>query len=820
MENRSFYIQYQLYQSVKINTHIGAGRKIREYPLIDVADLIDAYKNAVAPRFDNTPGDEITLHQVVDGVESEAFRPGHPLAEIRGGQYDNDPLMVTTLTPMNEFVNYDWASLSTRFGPIEEFKESHEYYYSDRNIKVRTQVPLTHYEHSRVHLTKDRLPDLKYQTFTHIDSTPIQAEVDYFIGGDRFLGLLIGPTGCGKTHQMIHIANNHFTIFITAQYLRGAYEPLDMTLTRLKSIFESTVKPWTKKNEDLNELRRVAYAFLLSRFLFLKLLQEKHPQLTPTQFLIYQLTNQRAILTFFRAIVTLDYDTLTNICLDCIDFECIICVDEAHELVDHLGSMIISEMAGNHVQANGDVNLKSKRGTLSVLLWTIQEGQFSQKVIFAGTSSKLRNIDNFGTYESKPAHPICLSAFSAWSPQFACKYVSSLVKIEPPSILEDILVDNYRPRVLENFVYDLLRIATNDHDSPVRAKERRESRKKFETLEEIIIESYNAVIHRFTRTTIEPLSGLVRDSLHKEMLFKLLVTSMMSINGKHLNCQLSPDQRNYFEETIGAVYLTHDNGGYSFLEGYVIKSLLVLFEDDIKACNLTAALNLLQDVIAMEGGKSAAKGTPFEGVVLADLMKQNGALISDIVAPFIANLENLDFPLPTKTQCLNDEQIIDERPLNTFFRPSNQFGPDIIAFLAADTILSFGIKLYTSKIPASVHNANLKSTDPSAFFTNDGIKRRKWLTSLCDAPIRLAVRILIELPSPVSTIQFQHVDTETKDGVRNIIITISNTNMKYLLSPEVCALVDFITSDVSISGQKKRRSNSDKYGAPYCNYFE
>jgi Retrotransposon hot spot protein len=98
MENRSFYIRYEKYQPVKINTHIGAGRKIREYPLIDVADLIEAYKYAVAPRFDNTPGDEITLYQVVDGdVESEALLPDIPLTEIHGGQSARDPLIIQTL---------------------------------------------------------------------------------------------------------------------------------------------------------------------------------------------------------------------------------------------------------------------------------------------------------------------------------------------------------------------------------------------------------------------------------------------------------------------------------------------------------------------------------------------------------------------------------------------------------------------------------------------------------------------------------------------------------------------------------------------------
>jgi hypothetical protein len=275
MENKSFYIRYQQNQPLNIETHIDAARKTRENPLVLVGHLIEAYKYAVAPRFDNTPGDEITLHQVVDGVESVALLPDIPLTEIHGGQSARDPLIIKTLNsnnPTNLIVvprqsildagkKYDWEYLSSLFGPIEEFKEVKKHYYTDRDIKFRTKKPLTSYEHRVVNLLKENLPDLKYQTFTHLKTT-IQSQVDDFMTSNiQFLGLLIGPTGCGKTHQMIHLANNNFTIFINAQELRGSNEPMDSTLTRLKENFEKVTNSWKRKNQDLPELRRIAYAF-------------------------------------------------------------------------------------------------------------------------------------------------------------------------------------------------------------------------------------------------------------------------------------------------------------------------------------------------------------------------------------------------------------------------------------------------------------------------------------------------------------------------------------------------------------------------------
>jgi hypothetical protein len=45
-------------------------------------------------------------------------------------------------------------------------------------------------------------------------------------------------------------------------------------------------------------------------------------------------------------------------------------------------------------------------------------------------------------------------------------------------------------------------------------------------------------------------------------------------------------------------------------------------------------MKLVQDIIAMEGQKTFAKGTPFESVVISEHIKHNGALLSDILARF------------------------------------------------------------------------------------------------------------------------------------------------------------------------------------------
>jgi hypothetical protein len=89
--NRSIYIRYGDNQPVKISTQFDSQRVRREFPLEDVADLIGAYKTAVAPRFDSIPADELTLHNEDDG---DALRPGLALADVMGGKTDDHPLII------------------------------------------------------------------------------------------------------------------------------------------------------------------------------------------------------------------------------------------------------------------------------------------------------------------------------------------------------------------------------------------------------------------------------------------------------------------------------------------------------------------------------------------------------------------------------------------------------------------------------------------------------------------------------------------------------------------------------------------------------
>lgn len=692
-------------------------------------------------------------------------------------------------------VDYTWDYLRTLFSGVKGFEETTVVIESDREVKFSSKSLLLY--QNNLKLEVGRLPNLRFQNV--IIQTNIHTQVQEFMKGNEFLGLLLGPTGCGKSFELLNRAKMEFTVFLDAQQYMASSEIFDTSLSFLKQSFDAVVHTWKRKNENLQALRTIAYAFILSRMLFLKFLKEAYADLSPTQFVIYQLFNSFAIENCFLKLQSLSLNKLREIRFDYIDFKCLFCIDEAHVLATHLENSIISSMEGNHVQSNGDVNETAKRGTLSVLLFAIRDGLFAEKAIFAGTSSKLRNIDNFGTFETKPVAPVVLNNFTAWDQKMALDYVAAFVDIEG-DLLKNVLTDNYRPRILENFVYDLFCIGMNDAESPAIKNTRVQKRFELNDISDILEESYNAVIHRFVRVSIEPLAPIIRNHLQTAIMLKLLLSSMMTTNNSPINCRLNAEQISFFSETVGSIYLISENIGYSFYEGYVIDSFLIQFEIELKHYQLTSSLNLLKNIITMEGKKTTAKGTPFEAVVLGELIKLNGMSVSELLQKFSITVTGMsDLRLPKNQKVVEDEEIVSQRPQNLFFRPSNDFRPDILAFLSESVCFSSGIKLYTSRIAKTVHEDNLKSTDPTLFFLKNNRptnqkKYEKWQKSLIEKPFLLSVRFLFEFPNPFTNVSTKNVHDKTEQH-ENVIVTVTKENMGFIFSQEVMNLVNFITSD-------------------------
>ncbi|KAJ3405810.1 hypothetical protein HDV05_006344, partial [Chytridiales sp. JEL 0842] len=86
--NKAFYIRYNDLQPVKIKTHISGDS------LEDVADLIGAFKSAVVPLLNDASIANLTLHTVIDGIESPALEVDLPLRDLPHGTTPRSALII------------------------------------------------------------------------------------------------------------------------------------------------------------------------------------------------------------------------------------------------------------------------------------------------------------------------------------------------------------------------------------------------------------------------------------------------------------------------------------------------------------------------------------------------------------------------------------------------------------------------------------------------------------------------------------------------------------------------------------------------------
>ncbi|EGF81270.1 expressed protein [Batrachochytrium dendrobatidis JAM81] len=93
MENIPFYIQYLHNQPVKVETHFN-GELERRRPLTDVGGLVAAYKTATTPLLDGISLAHLTIHYVVNGVETN-YNSWDPIAALgTNGTVGSSPLII------------------------------------------------------------------------------------------------------------------------------------------------------------------------------------------------------------------------------------------------------------------------------------------------------------------------------------------------------------------------------------------------------------------------------------------------------------------------------------------------------------------------------------------------------------------------------------------------------------------------------------------------------------------------------------------------------------------------------------------------------
>ncbi|KAJ3061671.1 hypothetical protein HDU99_005481, partial [Rhizoclosmatium hyalinum] len=218
--NRFFFIRRKNDAAVKVGTHLDSRHTLREWPLEDVADIVAAFKMAIVPRFDSTPIDELSLHQVVDGVEGPALRPGLPLTEVTGGRTDDYPLIVKSKRTPNTNIHRNTTKIAIAViqKKIAELQVTSPL-QSDTEIGIRTLNVVKEYKNFYVHVhDPQKVPLLTSAEYDRFQSIKWK-EAEFQVKMMEIFQIALGPdvnlvkSNEGKTNMREVECDTNDTIF-------------------------------------------------------------------------------------------------------------------------------------------------------------------------------------------------------------------------------------------------------------------------------------------------------------------------------------------------------------------------------------------------------------------------------------------------------------------------------------------------------------------------------------------------------------------------------------------------------------------------------
>ena len=146
--------------------------------------------------------------------------------------------------------------------------------------------------------------------------------------------------------------------------------------------------------------------------------------------------------------------------------------------------------------------------------------------------------------------------------------------------LDDITVDYYRPRILENFVRDIMKMAENDKESPNTRNDRLSRKTSLVNVHEILKESHKAAIHRFNRVTTAIIAGETKRSGYVKPIMTLILASMLSSKNESVCAYLDRKEVDFFVYTVGAVYpVWKYSYSYTLYELWLVEALAKMFKE-------------------------------------------------------------------------------------------------------------------------------------------------------------------------------------------------------------------------------------------------
>ncbi|RUO96863.1 hypothetical protein BC936DRAFT_141333, partial [Jimgerdemannia flammicorona] len=536
---------------------------------------------------------------------------------------------------------------------------------------------------------------------------------------------IVARSGSGKTATVIHLAKEHFVIYVVCESpysrtpdfndtnfrrLAKEVEGLSYCLQAPFQVGDDTQKYMDDIRKYDSQLKllaseRVELEFL-ARQLFLKLLFRKYPQITPEEFFREQIN--KGSITIGKLVGNLrEYDpqTIHNMLIhvgnDLQTFlngrALVIALDEAHIAeTDIMHDKLILPWAITHkvnfLERNGTIRSDLRRGFLTPLCATLSE--MCATLVVLGTSLTLMYANHVYSAISKP------------DDRFA--KVTSF-----PSC------DELQVELLLGKIIDI-----SDCEIPPEKKRRLRGRFRFTTsiVNEITkgvhddSQSKQEILDEAIDSSIKNLKNQIRSNVHKLLLsdkagmikhlFSRMVIADKLKSGKVAFAQLEKfDFVNY-----ALCALRKDNDDYHWVTDEPI--VVEVMEEELKWSgadhDYLEYLEQFNPILTNLGATSSTRVQPFELLVYRSLKRFNGYLLKDL--PFLKDIENL--PEWCKNTTLNvtkvgtaielgydndnmqsDLEYLKESPPGQLLIPTNVTRPDGVSFFDHQYGLTLAIKL-------------------------------------------------------------------------------------------------------------------------------
>ncbi|KAK5673132.1 hypothetical protein QVD99_000590 [Batrachochytrium dendrobatidis] len=462
MENIPFYIQYLHNQPVKVETHY-IGELERRRPLTDVGGLVAAVKQALPSKLGAIDPDELTIHYVVNGVETN-YNSWDPISALgTNGTVGSSPLIIksssrmagqTQDTAMD--VDYSLEAVYKNLRQLIKLDEGKNVFSTQDSMEdIALDQGILNLDIQGI----NGVPNFLYSEKIYSDEEKIEIEMPV----DRLLQfsyrniVLIGVSGCGKTRTCYDLCRHYWGL-----YFDCSIDPDFTAMTDKLAQLAPAKKTETSQPEFERQSKRLIQCLISARIFVLKTLHETIPDLDSFTWLCIQRSRRTGGLfcRVFEHLSELPWSAFGKVYQELRLWflkDGRVIFDESQHMLSLLKSGYRSTKSHQQSITAGEFDFP--RSLFSFLTRTIIQDGFNN--IWCGTQMRICTMDLiYSSAGLKPEDVFVFTDFNYLKPSEIFKLLSMWLRIDISKNIDLLQEISHslqgRPRLVTSFLHKLI----------------------------------------------------------------------------------------------------------------------------------------------------------------------------------------------------------------------------------------------------------------------------------------------------------------------------------------------------------------------------